>query len=154
MITSLPEVTTSTTRRIERVNLLLLEDAPGDIDLFTRFVEGEVNIAIVSNGAEALDRLFCRGRFRDALLPDVFVCDLNVPLLDGNEVLNVIRSNSKLRRLPIVVWSGSENPDDVKTAYDLGACAYMVKSVNLHELEAQLMAFSKFWLKSVRFATA
>ena len=115
------------------------------------FVRGNVDIAVVHNGAEALDRLFRRGRFRSVPLPDMLVCDLNVPLLDGHEVLNVIKSNSALRRLPVIVWSGSDNPDDVQRAFDLGSCAYMVKSTDIAQVEAQLTAFAEFWLKNVRY---
>ena len=122
------------------------------MQLFTTFVKDNVNVEFAHDGAEALDRLFRRGRFRDIPLPNVVVLDLNVPLLNGHEVLNACKSNSQTRRIPVVVWSGSDNPDDIRKAYDLGCCGYIVKSPLLNEIEAQLAAFSDFWLKTVRYA--
>ena len=135
------------------VDILLLEDAPGDVLLFTSLVAGDVSISIARNGAEALDQIFRRGKFKALPFPDLLVVDLNVPLLNGHEVLNVVKSNSSVRRLPVVVWSGSDNPDDIQKAYELGCCAYMVKSTQLADTEAQLAAFADFWVNSVRYPT-
>jgi CheY-like chemotaxis protein len=81
-MSSLETVMTTETQSSTRqpVNVLLLEDAPGDIELFTMFVRGNVIVDVASNGAEALDRLFCRGRFRNVPLPDVVLCDLKSKL--------------------------------------------------------------------------
>lgn len=136
------------------VDILLLEDAPGDVKLFASLLRGDVSITVASNGAEALDYVFRRGRFKGLPAPDLIVVDLNVPLLNGHEVLNVIKSNSATRHLPVVVWSGSDNPDDIQRAYDLGCCAYMLKLASLPDMEAQLSAFTNFWVRAVRYPCA
>jgi CheY-like chemotaxis protein len=74
-----------------------------------------------------------------------------MPILDGHELLSVMKSNPRLRLLPVVVWSGSNNPDDIRTAYELGACAYMVKCTDIRKVEAQVAAFSDFWLSHVQY---
>jgi len=136
------------------VDILLLEDAPGDVQLFASFVRGNVSISVAKDGAEALDHVFRRGRFKSLPTPDLVVVDLNVPLLDGHEVLNVIKSNSSTRHLPVVVWSGSDNRDDIDRAYELGCCAYVLKTANLAEMEANLAAFTSFWVRTVRYASS
>lgn len=153
VVTSDPEPAGSSASDSGKMTLLLLEDASGDVQLFTTFVRGNVDIVCARDGAEALDCLFRRGRFRNTRPPDIFVLDLNVPLLNGHEVLNACKSNSQTRGIPVVVWSGSDNPDDIRKAYDLGCCGYMVKSPHLERVESQLTAFSDFWLKSVRYAS-
>jgi CheY-like chemotaxis protein len=136
------------------VNILLLEDASGDVQLFKTFVQGEnVRITVARNGAEALDRVFRRGRFKSTPVPNILVCDLNVPLLNGHEVVLAVKANSQTRRIPVVVWTSSDNPDDVDRAYEMGCCAYMVKTADIGELQAQLGAFCDFWLSRVRYPT-
>ena len=79
------------------------------------------------NGADALDRIFRRGRYRDDALPDLIVMDLNIPLVTGHEVLNVIRSNSSTRHIPVIVWSGSVNPSDSARLTMLGHAPTLLK---------------------------
>lgn len=133
------------------VRLLLVEDTPEDVRQFTSAVTENVTISIAGTGAEALDRLFRRGKFHSDPIPDLVVIDLNVPILSGHEVLNVIRANSETRHIPVIVYSVSDNPDDINKAYELGACAYLVKPMSLEETESQLSAFSQFWLRNVRY---
>ena len=96
-----------------------------------------------------LDRIFRRGKFRTEPLPDLVVVDLNIPLLNGHEVVNVLKANSQTQDIPIVIWSGSESPSDIHRAFHLGACAYVVK--NTHDLERQLRAIADFWVENVRY---
>src|SRR5438552_1113719 len=127
------------------VEILLVEDNPADADLFEKALTGRFHVAVAQTGAEAADRLFQRGRFQKSRRPDLVVLDLNVPILNGHEVINMIRSNSNLQSIPIVVFSISDRPDDVQRAYELGANAYIVKSSSLSETEATLSAFADFW---------
>lgn len=133
-------------RQSGKIEMLLLEDNPADADFFRQSVARQCNVTVAQTGAEALDLLFRRGRFSGAARgPDVVVVDLNVPILTGHEVINVIKSNSTLRSLPIVVMSISDRYDDVLKAYDLGACAYIVKSSDLAATEKALLALAEFW---------
>jgi len=133
------------------VEILLVEDNPGDVYLFRKSMVGELHVTVAQNGAEALDRLFQRGRFEKHNRPDIVVVDLNIPLLNGHEVLNAIKSNSGLRSIPVVVLSGSGRPADVQKAYELGASAYIVKRSELSESEAMLSSFVKFWIGVVAY---
>lgn len=136
-----------------QVRILLVEDTPEDVRQFTTILGDRAAVSVAETGAEALDRLFRRGRFHTDPYPDVVVIDLNVPLLNGHEVLNVIRANSETRHLPVIVYSVSDNPSDILKAYELGACAYMVKPMDLADTEIQLNAFAEFWLLNVQYAS-
>lgn len=135
------------------VRILLVEDTPQDVQQFIRSVGERAAVSVAATGAEALDRLFRRGRFHADQFPDLVVIDLNVPLLTGHEVLNVIRANSETRHLPVIVYSVSDNPRDILKAYELGASAYLVKPMDLTATEAQLSAFAQFWINNVRYAS-
>ena len=133
----------------QRVEILLVEDNPADVKLFQAGLSGPYHISVAESGAEALDRLFQRGKFKEEPRPNVVVLDLNVPLLNGHEVLNVMKANSKLRSIPSIIFSASTNPDDIEKAYDFGASAYIVKPTNLEDVERTLSAFVDFWIARV-----
>ena len=132
------------------MEILLLEDNPADTYLFLSILQSlsaRLHVTAVDSGAQALDLLFQRGRYAKSLRPDLIVLDLNVPILNGHEVLNVIKSNSVLRSIPVLVWSASAQPHDVKRAYDLGASTYLVKPMELEHMESMLTGLAAFWIK-------
>ena len=133
----------------DKVEILLVEDNIGDVTLFQTAISGYCRITVARNGAEALDRLFQRGRFAETVRPDLVVLDLNLPLINGHEVLNAIKSNSKLRSIPAIIFSASSHKRDIEKAYEFGASAYLVKPVLLDEMEATLTSFVDFWIKHV-----
>ena len=135
------------------VRILLVEDSPQDVQQFKAIFGKTADVSVAETGAEALDRLFRRGRFSADPYPDLIVIDLNVPLLNGHEVLNMIRANSETQYLPVVVYSVSDNRSDIVKAYELGACAYMVKPMDLSDTESQLTAFAQFWIMNVRYVS-
>ena len=102
-------------------------------------------IIAAGTGEEAL-RLLLGG-----LMPHVVVLDINVPLRTGFEVLSEIKSHPRLRVIPVVMFSGSDRPEDVQQAYKLGAAAYIVKPMELEATEAALCAFANFWTSRVLF---
>jgi len=132
------------------IEILLVEDNPADSDVFQRAIGREYHVSTAVTGAEALDRLFQRGRFQNSPKPDIVVLDLNLPLLTGIEVLNAIKANSSTSAMPVVVLSVSDQPRDIQKAFDLGACAYLVKSTDLQDTEEVLSSFAEFW-KHVAF---
>jgi chemotaxis family two-component system response regulator Rcp1 len=135
----------------DKLDILLVEDNPADVELFGRFMSGPYRLTVAETGVEAVDRLLQRGRFQSIPRPDVVVLDLNVPILNGHQILNVMRVNPSLRSIPVVVFSISDRPDDVRKTYDLGACAYLVKRSSLAETEKTLSAFADFWIRQVVF---
>ena len=137
-----------------QIRILLIEDNAADADLFQLAMSVDHAVAIAQTGAEALDRLFQRGRFEKMVRPDIVVVDLSLPILNGHDVINVMKSNSNLRSIPIVVLSASSRIEDVRRAYDLGASAYIVKRTALIEAEKTLSAFLDFWIDQVIYAPA
>ena len=136
----------------DELEILLVEDNPADVELFKRVMSGgEYRVTVAETGAEAVDRLLQRGRFQMSVGPDLVVLDLNVPILHGLQVLNIMRLNPNLRSIPVVVFSISNRIDDVLMAYELGASAYVVKPSSLPETEQTLSAFADFWIRQVVF---
>ncbi len=132
--------------------ILLVEDNPDDVEL-TRIAFAEANLAnqldVVSDGAEALDYLFARGvhagRNPDEL-PSIILLDLNLPKLDGREVLQSIRANEKTRSLPVVVLTTSAEPFDVEASYALGVNSYIRKPVNFEQFVWAVKQVGLYWL--------
>lgn len=134
-------------RQNSTIQLLLVEDNPLDARQFKTSVCGNrVVVTVAENGPAALARVFRRGEYANSPVFDLVVADLNVPLLDGHGVLNVIKSSCETRHIPVIVWTGSENPSDLRKAFELGCCAYMIKPMDLDECNALLCSFADFWL--------
>jgi len=133
------------------VEILLIEDNAADVQLFRQAMKGPHHLSVAQTGAEALDRLFQRGKYEKEALPDIVVVDLNVPILSGHEVINVIKSNSSLQSIRVVVLSISTRAKDVSEAYRLGADAYIVKGLRLADMERTLSVFSDFWIGQVLY---
>ena len=133
-------------------DILLVEDNPDDVEL-TRLAFDEAKIAnqlaVVGDGAEALDYLFARGRFADrdpADLPSLVLLDLNLPKVDGREVLQAIRANEATRGLPVVVLTTSTEPFDVEATYALGVNSYIQKPVDFEQFVWAVKQVGLYWL--------
>ncbi|MBJ6981942.1 MULTISPECIES: response regulator [unclassified Luteimonas] len=132
--------------------ILLVEDNPDDVEL-TRIAFAEANIAnaltVVTDGAAALDYLFARGAHagRDPDdLPSIVLLDLNLPKVDGREVLQAIRSHERTRSLPVVVMTTSAEPFDVEASYALGANSYIRKPVDFGQFVWAVKQVGLYWL--------
>lgn len=132
--------------------ILLVEDNPDDVEL-TRLAFEEANVAnslvVVRDGAEALDYLFARGRYasRDATaLPSIVLLDLNLPKLDGREVLQAIRADPATRDLPVIVLTTSAEPFDVEASYALGVNSYIQKPVDFEQFVWAVRQVGLYWL--------
>ena len=132
--------------------ILLVEDNPDDVEL-TRIAFSEAKVAnhlvVAHDGAEALDYLFARGvhagRDPDAL-PSIVLLDLNLPKVDGREVLQAIRENEKTRSLPVVVLTTSAEPFDVEASYALGVNSYIQKPVDFERFVWAVKQVGLYWL--------
>lgn len=132
--------------------ILLVEDNPDDVEL-TRIAFNEAKIAntlvVARDGAEALDYLFARGAHagRDpSQLPSIVLLDLNLPKVDGREVLQAIRGNELTRSLPVVVLTTSTEPFDVKASYALGVNSYIQKPVDFERFVWAVKQVGLYWL--------
>jgi len=130
--------------------ILLVEDDPKDVDL-TLAALGEYNLAnevfVVHDGAEALDYLHARGNYRSRAKenPAVLLLDLKLPKVDGLEVLRTIRSEERLKLIPVVVLTSSREERDMVASYKLGVNAYVVKPVDFHEFVNAIKELGVFW---------
>lgn len=130
--------------------ILIVEDDPKDVELTLTALE-EYNLAnevvIARDGEEALDYLYSRGKFatRPSDNPAVILLDLKLPKVDGLEVLQQIKSDQKLRVIPVVVLTSSHEEKDMVTSYKLGVNAYVVKPVDFHEFVNAVRELGVFW---------
>lgn len=137
------------------VDMLLVEDSRADAQmairtLLKRNIAGKIEW--VRDGREALDFLFCDGQYagREQGNPKVVVLDINMPGLNGLQVLDRIRSDARARTLPVVLLSTSDMPVDLRMAYDRGANSYLVKPLE-HKAFADLLALiGQYWIGANR----
>jgi two-component system response regulator len=132
--------------------ILLVEDNPDDVEL-TRIAFTQAKIAnklvVARDGAEALDFLFARGAHADrdpTHLPSIVLLDLNLPKVDGREVLQAIRGNELTRSLPVVVLTTSVEPFDVEASYALGVNSYIQKPVDFEHFVWAVQQVGLYWL--------
>jgi CheY-like chemotaxis protein len=130
--------------------ILLIEDDPKDVELTLTALE-EYNLAnevvVTRDGEEALDYLYRRGSFttRSNENPAVLLLDLKLPKVDGLEVLEQIKSDERLRMVPVVVLTSSREERDLVASYRLGVNAYVVKPVDFHEFVNAIKELGIFW---------
>jgi CheY-like chemotaxis protein len=131
-------------------SILLVEDDPKDIELTLGSLE-EYNLAnevlVARDGAEALDYLYRRGQFADypSGNPAVILLDVKLPKVDGFEVLKTIRSDDKLKLIPVTILTSSREDNDLIQSYQLGANAYIVKPVDFHQFTDAIKKLGVFW---------
>ena len=130
--------------------ILLVEDDPKDVDITLTALE-EYNLAnevvVVRDGEQALDDLHARGNFRSRAKenPAVVLLDLKLPKVDGLQVLREIRSDERLKLIPVVVLTSSREERDMVESYRLGVNAYVVKPVDFHEFVNAIKELGIFW---------
>jgi chemotaxis family two-component system response regulator Rcp1 len=134
------------------VDVLLVEDSPGDVRLTReafRDANPAVNVHVASDGVEAMSFLRREGANSDAPRPDFILLDLNLPRMDGREVLAQIKDDDSLRTIPTVILTTSEGDTDILNSYALHANAYLRKPVTLEAFEALVRSINDFWLTKV-----
>jgi CheY-like chemotaxis protein len=135
------------------INILLVEDNPADVRLTEEALKEAANaltrLHVASDGAEALEFLHRQGAHGNAPRPDLILLDLNLPRVDGRQVLAQVKSDPDLRRIPVVVLTTSPSEDDILHAYDQHVNSYIRKPVDLDEFFAVLKAIDDYWLGSV-----
>ena len=125
---------------------LILEEAFKELDL-------NVTLSFVSHGEELLDYLHGQNAYAEQSTPprsSLVLMDLNMPRMNGTEALKRIRADAKLRKLPVMVLSTSENPLQIAQAYDNGANAFMTKPGHFDDLLEMLRSFGAFWLHEAK----
>jgi two-component system, chemotaxis family, response regulator Rcp1 len=143
------------TPRAEPIDILLVEDNPGDILLVEKAFEKahlRNNLHVARSGAEAVDFLFRRGEHAGRDEIDLILLDLQLGDRSGLEVLEEIKADPDLKRTPVVVLTSSEAEEDIISSYDRYANAYITKPVDFAGLLKVVQEIDDFWLSLVRFA--
>jgi CheY-like chemotaxis protein len=133
--------------------VLLIEDSPGDVRLTLeafRDVGMAIHLHVANDGVDAMAFLRHEGAHADAPRPDFILLDLNLPKMDGREVLARIKSDESLKTIPTVVLTTSHAAADIANSYQLQANCYLTKPVQLDEFEALVRNISDFWLRKVK----
>jgi len=132
-------------------HILLVEDNPGDVRLITESLdlsEWEARLSVVQDGATALAFLAQEGEYADAPRPNLILLDLNLPRVDGREVLRRVKSDPDLAAIPMVVFTSSRAPEDVQAAYAAHGNCYVQKPLHLDGLSTALESIRDFWLNT------
>ena len=133
--------------------VLLIEDSPGDVRLTQEaFHEANpsIRLHVASDGVEAVAFLRHEGRNAQAPRPDVILLDLNLPKMDGRQVLAYIKNDEKLKTIPTVILTTSETEEDIVKSYRLQANCYLSKPVQLDDFEALVKSINEFWMIKVQ----
>ena len=134
------------------VEILLVEDNPSDLELAMHALKKynlANNIEIKRDGAEALDFIFCQGKYTERdieEIPKIILLDLKLPKIDGLEVLNKIKSNPQTRNIPVVVMTSSNQKRDIVESYELGVNSYIVKPVDFEQFADAVRNIGFYWL--------
>lgn len=135
------------------IDILMVEDNPHDVRLTVEaFKDAKVsnNLNVASDGEEALKFLRREGEYASAPRPDLILLDLNLPKKSGREVLEEIKRDPDLKRIPVVVLTTSGNEKDILMAYELHVNAYITKPVDLEQFIKIVEAVEDFWLTVVK----
>ncbi len=143
---------TGRTGEFKPIEILMVEDNPGDIRLTVEALkEGKVrnNFHAVEDGVEALAFLRQEGNYAQVPRPDLILLDLNLPKMNGREVLAEIKADPDLRRIPVVILTVSKAEQDILKSYNLHANCYITKPVDLDQFLEVVKAIENFWLTVV-----
>ena len=135
------------------MEILLVDDNPGDVRLTAEALkDGEVEnrLHTAKDGMEAIAFLRRKGRYTDAPRPDLILLDLNMPRMNGRQVLAEIKEDSALRHIPVVILTGSREMDDIVNMYDLHANCYVTKPIDFEQFTMMVKSITDFWLTIVK----
>jgi chemotaxis family two-component system response regulator Rcp1 len=139
------------------LEILLVEDSPGDVRLMQgalKAANAAIHVSVATDGVEAMAFLRREGVYANAPRPDLTLLDLNMPRMDGRQVLAQIKKDDKLKTLPIVILTTSESEGDIVKSYQLHANGYLCKPVQLVAFEDLVKSINDFWLTMARLPQA
>lgn len=137
---------------MKSIHILLVEDNEGDIVLTTEALEESkiINtVSVVRNGKEALNYAFQEGEYQDAEPPDLILLDINLPLKSGHEVLQAIKSDDRVKHIPVIMLTTSSSEKDISMSYRHHANCYITKPVDINQFLKSIATFEEFWLHIV-----
>jgi CheY-like chemotaxis protein len=137
---------------VKPVEILLVEDNPGDVDLAREALEDSKfhnRLHVVEDGEKAMAFLHHEGEYADLPRPDLILLDLNLPRKDGRQVLAEIKADDNLKRIPVVILTTSRAEEDIIKSYNLHANCYITKPIDLHQFLHVVKSIEDFWLSIV-----
>jgi len=140
---------------LKPVHLLLVEDNEGDIVLtLDAFEESKIqtNISVVRNGQEAIDFLYKRNGYEQENKPDLVLLDINIPILNGHEVLKIIKQDTELKKIPVIMLTTSSNTRDINLSYENYANSYVTKPIEMEDFLKAILKIEEFWLQLCKLA--
>lgn len=141
---------------MKKSKILLVEDNEGDIVLTTEAfeeVDFKTNLIVARNGKEALNYLSLEERNSFLNLPDLILLDINLPLLNGHEVLHHIKQNKFTKHIPVIILTTSSSSNDINATYDNHANCFITKPADINEFFDVINLMSKFWFKIAKLPT-
>jgi two-component system, chemotaxis family, response regulator Rcp1 len=135
------------------INILLVEDNPADVRLAQEALDESklfCKLHIVTNGEEAMEFLYGKGKYINAIRPDLVILDLNLPKKDGREVLKEIKEDEYLKSIPVVILTMSTSDDDALKAYNLHANCYIIKPIDFKQFTKVVQTIQEFWFTIVK----
>lgn len=141
-------MTTHTSGQV--VDVLLVEDSPGDVLLTKEALKGSqfrINLEIATNGEEGLAALRREGKYSNAARMHLVLLDLNMPRMDGREMLAIMKQDSNLKCIPVVILSTSDSEPDIVRTYELHANAYVTKPGQVSEFVSVMKTIEDFWIR-------
>jgi chemotaxis family two-component system response regulator Rcp1 len=135
------------------IQVLLVEDSPGDVRLTQeafRDANMSIHLSVASDGVEAMEFLRNEGSYLEAPRPDLILLDLNLPKMDGREVLAHIKADTNLKTIPTVILTTSEAEADIVNSYQLQANCYLSKPVEFDAFESLVKSINDFWLTKAK----
>jgi len=138
------------------IEILLVDDNPGDVRLTLEALRDskiQNHLHVAKDGVEAIAFLRRKGEYADAPHPDLILLDLNLPKMDGPEVLAEIKEDTALKHIPVVILTGSKDVEDITKTYNLHANCYVTKPIDLDQFIKVVTSVRDFWLTIVKLPT-
>ena len=142
-------------KKTKTIHILLVEDNEGDIFLTLEAFEEcktKTEISVVRNGQEALDFVFQRDVYKDVKKPDLILLDINIPIFNGHQVLKKIKTDTNLKKIPVIMLTTSTNKKDLDEAYENYCNSYIEKPLNISEFLEAIKKIEQFWLELILLA--
>ena len=138
------------TNILKPAHILLVEDNEGDILLtLDAFEESKfkTDVSVARNGQEALDFLKKQGQYKNAQKPDLILLDINIPIFNGHEVLEQIKHDENLKKIPVIMLTTSSDQKDIARAYGNYCNSYVKKPLEIKEFISAVLQIEEFWLQ-------
>lgn len=139
---------------MQEIHIMLVEDSEGDVVLtLEAFKEAKIKnkVTVAKDGEQALDMLYQAGEYKDMNLPDLILLDINLPKIDGREVLHKIKNHDNLKTIPVVMLTTSGDEQDILYSYNNHASCYILKPVSIDKFMEVVRSIEDFWLTVVTY---